>query len=364
MKRFLAALLSLLLVTPASAGWLDVPPTTLLNQPNTWSALQTFSAGLTVSGGNTIVGNFVSSNIMLGSGLVNRPSLSNTHWLLNPDTDISWSATANVGYSSSDLIILRDAANILGLRNGTNAQTFRLYETYTDASNYSRLSISAPSDGPITFASEAAGTGGLRNFQFSATTPIMTIMGTGTNVISLRLSSPSDGWGEIKFTPSSSTRVLALGADNTATILYLLSTGAVGINTATPAGLFSRGIANGQQLSDNYVTELTTIAAAATTDTVIQIPLNVVVRGCSTRVTTVIPTAATFTVTGTTSGTQFDVAGGVSTAAGTTDKGINNTPYRNGAAQTIRITPNLTPADNTGRVRVTCWYEDVTPATS
>jgi hypothetical protein len=92
--------------------------------------------------------------------------------------------------------------------------------------------------------------------------------------------------------------------------------------------------------------------------------LNVVVKSCNVRVTTAIPTAATFTVTGTTSGTQFDVAGGVSTALNTTDKGINNTPYRNGAAQTIRITPNLTPADNTGQVRVTCWYEEVTPAQS
>lgn len=122
--------------------------------------------------------------------------------------------------------------------------------------------------------------------------------------------------------------------------------------------------ANGQQLVWKSVTELTTIAAAATTDTAIQIPANAVVLAVTVRVTTVIPTAATFTVTGTTSGTQFDVAGGVSTAANTTDVGTRNCTYSNGAAQTIRITPNLNPAANTGRVRVTIHYYLPTPPTS
>lgn len=127
---------------------------------------------------------------------------------------------------------------------------------------------------------------------------------------------------------------------------------------------FDVPLTNGQQINHGNVTELTTIAAAATTDTAIQIPTDAVVFGVSVRVTVVIPTAATFTVTGTTSGTQFDVAGGVNVAANTTDVGTRNCPYKNGAAQTIRITPNLTPAANTGRVRVTIHYYTITPATS
>lgn len=122
--------------------------------------------------------------------------------------------------------------------------------------------------------------------------------------------------------------------------------------------------ANGQQLGWKSVTELTTIAAAATTDTAIQIPVDAIVLGVTVRVTVVIPTAATFTVTGTTSATQYDVAGGVSTAATTTDVGTRNCPYKNGAAQTIRITPNAVPANNSGRVRVTIHYYKPTPATS
>lgn len=45
-------------------------------------------------------------------------------------------STLSLG-SSSDVILLRDgAANTLALRNGANAQTFNVYNTFTDASNY------------------------------------------------------------------------------------------------------------------------------------------------------------------------------------------------------------------------------------
>lgn len=49
-------------------------------------------------------------------------------------------ASAGFGWGSSgigspDVILNRDAAGILAQRNGTNAQVFRVYGTYTDASN-------------------------------------------------------------------------------------------------------------------------------------------------------------------------------------------------------------------------------------
>ena len=45
-----------------------------------------------------------------------------------------------------DIILARDAANILAQRNSTNAQTFRVYNTFTDASNFERLGISFASN--------------------------------------------------------------------------------------------------------------------------------------------------------------------------------------------------------------------------
>lgn len=120
----------------------------------------------------------------------------------------------------------------------------------------------------------------------------------------------------------------------------------------------------GQTFSSGMITELLTIAAAATSVTTMSLPLNALILAVSVRVTTVIPTAATFTVTGNTSGTQFDKAGGVLVAAETTDVGTANCPYSNGAAQTVRITPNLSPAANTGRVRVVIWYYQIAAPTS
>jgi hypothetical protein len=60
--------------------------------------------------------------------------------------------------SASDLAITRDAADILAQRRTTNAQTFRVYGTFTDASNYVRAALSSTSTA-VTLAAETAGTG-------------------------------------------------------------------------------------------------------------------------------------------------------------------------------------------------------------
>lgn len=106
------------------------------------------------------------------------------------------------------------------------------------------------------------------------------------------------------------------------------------------------------------------IAAAAFTDTSDPFPANCIILGASVRVVTTIPTAATFTVTLATAGTQLDVAGGVSTAANTTDVGTRNCPTRSTSTQFVRITPNLLPATNAGRVRVAIYYYQLTPPIS
>jgi len=123
------------------------------------------------------------------------------------------------------------------------------------------------------------------------------------------------------------------------------------------------GATHGEKVRLQSVTELLTIAAAATTDTVIDIPANAVIKAVTVRVTTVIPTAATFTVTGATTGTVWNTVA-VPVAATTTDKGNLAAGTYNVAAQKVRITPNVNPANNTGRVRITIFYEDITPPTS
>jgi hypothetical protein len=67
----------------------------------------------------------------------------------------------------NDLVIRRDAAHILAQRFGTNAQTFRLYRTFTDASNYERLGFIATRTTRFAIAAEKAGTGAARSLEIS-----------------------------------------------------------------------------------------------------------------------------------------------------------------------------------------------------
>lgn len=60
-----------------------------------------------------------------------------------------------------------DAADILAQRNGTNAQAFRVYNTYTDASNYERGVFDwSTTSNTLTIGTQAAGTGTARNVNF------------------------------------------------------------------------------------------------------------------------------------------------------------------------------------------------------
>lgn len=111
------------------------------------------------------------------------------------------------------------------------------------------------------------------------------------------------------------------------------------------------------------VNESLTIAAAATTDSALTVPAGAILLAASVRVTTTIPTAATFTVTTATGGTALNTAA-VNVAAGSTDPGTAAGASYRSASTKIRITPSLTPGTATGVVRLCVYYLNVTPPTS
>lgn len=82
---------------------------------------------------------------------------------ISSDADYSWGNSTNASGGSVDLRLSRDAANTLAQRNGTNAQTKRIYGTYTDASNYRRVAIAMTTGGVASIAPEGAGTGASGN---------------------------------------------------------------------------------------------------------------------------------------------------------------------------------------------------------
>jgi len=84
-------------------------------------------------------------------------------------TTIGNNQSLNMGASGALIIggtvLIQDGANnIFAQRNGTNAQAFRVYNTYTDASNYERLAIGITSN-TFEMLAQNAGTGAARDFR-------------------------------------------------------------------------------------------------------------------------------------------------------------------------------------------------------
>lgn len=108
-------------------------------------------------------------------GKLSRQLDTNALYLLTDDSPVTWQAVgAGIGttinstntcfpYRSSssafaDSPLFREDADTISQRNGSNAQILNVYGTYTDGSNYTRLSI-APSATGHAIAAETAGTG-------------------------------------------------------------------------------------------------------------------------------------------------------------------------------------------------------------
>jgi len=93
-----------------------------------------------------------------------------------------WSSTT-ASSGTKDLILLRDAAATLAQRNGTTAQSFRVYNTYTDASNFERGTMDwATTANTLTIGSAKAGTGTARSVNLIAGGVVAMTIGTAADV--------------------------------------------------------------------------------------------------------------------------------------------------------------------------------------
>ena len=86
--------------------------------------------------------------------------------------------------TQNDLAIAREAADTLAQRRGTNAQTSRIYNTYTDASNYERGVIGWTANA-LQIGTEALGTGTRRPININYSTTIDGFARTNVPVLTL-----------------------------------------------------------------------------------------------------------------------------------------------------------------------------------
>jgi len=96
---------------------------------------------------------------------------------------IAWNSNADPTLGSDDTIMVRDGANAIAFKNGASAQQFNLYQSYTDASNYRRISMYGNySGGNPGIQAEGGGTGANPSFLIGATgTGVIDFCPAGTN---------------------------------------------------------------------------------------------------------------------------------------------------------------------------------------
>ena len=118
------------------------------------SALLTSTGGIrpTASGADT-------GFLFGGSSTASFAVISNNGINIRSTGFLSWSSVVGPNTNAQgDVALFRDAANTLALRNGTAAQTFNVYNTFTDASNYERGYFRYVSN-QLEIGHDAAGTG-------------------------------------------------------------------------------------------------------------------------------------------------------------------------------------------------------------
>jgi hypothetical protein len=133
---------------------------------NKTGGITAIAGRLVNSGNNSVL--FGSNN----SASVAISALSNPAIIIRDVGFLCWNSTTVSTGNSYDLALARDAANTLAQRNGTNAQTTRIYGSYSDASNGRWLSISNTTGGLVTLASTGNGTGASGNL-LKLTQPIL-----------------------------------------------------------------------------------------------------------------------------------------------------------------------------------------------
>ena len=203
------------------------------------------SVGINTS--SILVGGYYGLQVWSGAGNYITATLTGTGVGIRTDGAFQWGVIGGGGGYTPDLYLYRDAANTLAQRNSTTAQVHRIYNTYTDSSNYERLSlIPGAASNWMQIKAETAGTGG-DNLNI-ALTP------SGTGGISAHVPDSGAGGGNTRGAnavdwqtyrtvatnvASGAQSVVAGGAENSATGQYSTASGGLGnvsSNSASTVG--------------------------------------------------------------------------------------------------------------------------------
>jgi len=157
----------------------------------------------------------------------NRFYLSGGAMLFARGYEFGWT-DGNSVIGTADLILARDSAATLGIRNSTNAQRLNLYGTFTDASNYRRLFLSSTTAGAFTLGVEGAGSGASGN--------TLALQTGGTTRLTIDASGNTGIVGSVNITNSTTGITLVNASDGQPSFTFGQANAISGIiNTASNA---------------------------------------------------------------------------------------------------------------------------------
>ena len=156
-----------------------------LSANSTASYIQTEAAGtgtaknLILAAGSTPMVTFTPS----GFAQFNQTKVYGANWAAGYHTNALTAIILELSSSVDNVLVklTSDDTSIMAQRNGTANQTSRIYGTYTDASNYERLSLSANSSGHY-IVGEEGGTGSARPLYLGSNNTIAATIDTSSNV--------------------------------------------------------------------------------------------------------------------------------------------------------------------------------------
>jgi hypothetical protein len=198
---------------------------------------------------------------------------------LGSGVGLAWMPTAEPGSSTADLVLQRDAASVLALRSAANPQTFRVYESFGDASNGTWLEFVTQTGGPFVMRPNANGSGSIRGVWYQGAAGRARLTANATNA-----TATMSGLSDLSVT-------LLAGRKYTGTCRFIArnSTGAEGLAfdfngggatmTSFHANVVGTPIGATVGVSDSTAlgTALT-CTAVATTDVVYEVNLTMVVN--------------------------------------------------------------------------------------
>ena len=224
---------------------------------------------------------------------------------IQPVGAFTWGSS---GLNTPDLKLYRDAANTLAQRNGVNSQTSRIYNTYTDASNFERVSVSFNAPTTAVFTGTISNGAGASGTVVNVTAITSGVIATGMVLTGTGVSGTITG-----FVPSSTF------------------TGSISGTTLTSGTVTEGAVAIGQIISGTGVTAGTIIVSGSGTSWVVSASQNV--------------TSTTISGVGGTGGTGTYIT---NTALNLTSTTITGTRYSTIPYAIIAAESGGTGADNIG----------------